>query len=161
MIPSKHLRNLLLRRLFHVPKLSITTPTESSHESIEKFEIHCKTVKQLEALGGILAEKAKVGDVYLLTGSVGAGKTCLARGFIRKMTGSKHLAVTSPTFLLDNTYEVKDKEHMYERCIRMIHFFYALNCLLAEFTTWTCIDCGKTPIIPSLASPIYSARVEP
>lgn len=42
--------------------------------------------------------------LILLDGDLGAGKTCLARGFVRACTGNPHLRVTSPTYLLSNTY---------------------------------------------------------
>ena len=37
-----------------------------------------------ERLGARLAEAAQAGDVVLLHGDYGAGKTCLARGFVRR-----------------------------------------------------------------------------
>jgi tRNA threonylcarbamoyladenosine biosynthesis protein TsaE len=43
--------------------------------------------------------------LILMNGDLGAGKTCLTRGFVRTMTGSDDsMRVTSPTFLLSNTY---------------------------------------------------------
>ena len=41
---------------------------------------------------------------------LGTGKTCFARGFIRARIGDPDLAVTSPTYLLDNTYEAEDED---------------------------------------------------
>ena len=55
-------------------------------------------------MGGILSHISTVGDVILLGGELGAGKTCWARGFIRSMLDDKNLRVTSPTYLLSNTY---------------------------------------------------------
>ncbi|CAN0422228.1 unnamed protein product, partial [Scytosiphon promiscuus] len=40
---------------------------------------------------------------------LGAGKTCFARGFLRARLGDAGLAVTSPSYLLDNTYEVEEE----------------------------------------------------
>ncbi|CAM9595360.1 unnamed protein product, partial [Sphacelaria rigidula] len=37
---------------------------------------------------------------------LGTGKTCFARGFIRARVADPHLVVTSPSYLLDNTYEM-------------------------------------------------------
>ncbi|OWZ05378.1 YjeE family ATPase [Phytophthora megakarya] len=59
----------------------------------------------MEKLGEKLAQGRKPGDVLFLYGDLGCGKTCLARGFIRAYTGQKSLAVTSPTYLLVNTYD--------------------------------------------------------
>lgn len=65
----------------------------------------CYDAENLEELGGIVSRHVAVGDVILLTGDVGAGKTCFARGFIRTLTGKNNLMVTSPTFLLDLSYD--------------------------------------------------------
>jgi len=40
----------------------------------------------------------------LLGGDLGAGKTCFARGFVRARSGYFDMRVTSPTYLLSNTY---------------------------------------------------------
>lgn len=45
-----------------------------------------------------------------LRSDLGTGKTCFARGFIRARVGIPCLAVTSPSYLLDNTYKVEDED---------------------------------------------------
>lgn len=55
-------------------------------------------------LGGVLARGARAGDVLCLRGDLGAGKTSLARGYVRAARRDQTLDVTSPTFCLDNTY---------------------------------------------------------
>ncbi|BAM82576.1 hypothetical protein, conserved [Cyanidioschyzon merolae strain 10D] len=55
-------------------------------------------------LGAALARLARPGDVFLLQGSLGAGKTTLARGFIQEFLNDPELEVVSPTYLLDVTY---------------------------------------------------------
>ncbi|TMW65084.1 hypothetical protein Poli38472_009251 [Pythium oligandrum] len=62
----------------------------------------------MEALGARLAHKRSKGDVIFLRGDLGCGKTCLARGFVRAMVRDTALQVTSPTYLLVNTYEAVD-----------------------------------------------------
>ena len=54
------------------------------------------------ALGTELAAIAGPGDVICLSGDLGAGKTALARGFIRARLGD--VEVTSPTFTLVQIY---------------------------------------------------------
>lgn len=54
-------------------------------------------------MGARLADALKPGDVVLLTGDLGAGKTTLVRGACRRLgvTGP----VTSPTFTIGSRYE--------------------------------------------------------
>jgi len=58
-----------------------------------------------EAIGQRLAARAKPGDVLLLSGPLGAGKSTLARAFIRAVAGDPGLTVPSPTFTLVQSYE--------------------------------------------------------
>jgi tRNA threonylcarbamoyladenosine biosynthesis protein TsaE len=57
------------------------------------------------ALGAKLAARARPGDVLLLEGPLGAGKSTLARAFIRSLAGDPRLTVPSPTFTLVQAYE--------------------------------------------------------
>lgn len=57
------------------------------------------------ALGARLATVARAGDALLLHGDYGAGKTCLARGFLRHWYGDPAEQVTSPSYLIDNVYD--------------------------------------------------------
>jgi tRNA threonylcarbamoyladenosine biosynthesis protein TsaE len=56
------------------------------------------------ALGARLAGEAARGDVFALKGALGAGKTTLARGFIRALTTPEE-EVPSPTFTLVQGYD--------------------------------------------------------
>lgn len=55
------------------------------------------------ALGARIGEAARPGDVVALMGDLGAGKTTLARGLIRRLTGPETEA-PSPTFTLVQSY---------------------------------------------------------
>lgn len=48
-----------------------------------------------------------VPSVICLDGDLGAGKTAFSRGFIRAATGDWFMPVTSPTYLLSNTYSCR------------------------------------------------------
>ena len=66
------------------------------------------------------------GDTVCLHGDVGAGKTCFARGFIRARTADPGLRVTSPSYLLDNSYEADDglmcvRKKRARRSARVVH----------------------------------------
>jgi tRNA threonylcarbamoyladenosine biosynthesis protein TsaE len=57
-----------------------------------------------EALGRQLASLLVAGDVVLLSGDIGAGKSCFARAIIRQRLGDA-TDVPSPTYTLVQTYE--------------------------------------------------------
>jgi tRNA threonylcarbamoyl adenosine modification protein YjeE len=59
------------------------------------------------ALGQDLAAALKPGDLLLLQGDLGAGKTTLARALIRAMAADYALEVPSPTFTLVQTYDTR------------------------------------------------------
>jgi tRNA threonylcarbamoyladenosine biosynthesis protein TsaE len=56
------------------------------------------------ALGRLLAAYACRGDVICLRGDLGAGKTSLARAYVRAVRNDPYLDVTSPTYTLVNSY---------------------------------------------------------
>jgi len=68
------------------------------------LELSIPTSQDMEDLGAILSMETGPGDVILLGGDLGAGKTCFSRGFVRAKTGDWQQKVTSPTYLLSNTY---------------------------------------------------------
>jgi tRNA threonylcarbamoyl adenosine modification protein YjeE len=56
-------------------------------------------------LGRRLAAALRPGDLVLLDGDLGAGKTALARSIIRTLMGDPDLDVPSPSFALVQPYE--------------------------------------------------------
>ena len=63
------------------------------------------SAEETQAIGRKLGESAAAGDVYLLQGKLGAGKTTLAQG-IRWGLGADEYA-RSPTFVLVNEYAAR------------------------------------------------------
>lgn len=61
-----------------------------------------------EALGAAIAGHLKAGDVVTLSGDLGAGKTTLARGAVRALTGETE--APSPTFTIIQIYQAADFE---------------------------------------------------
>ena len=69
----------------------------------------------MEEVGALLAtRRLSPGTVIFLEGDLGAGKTVWARGFVRGAVGDDSLRVTSPTYLLDQTYRTTFDEEILE-----------------------------------------------
>ena len=82
-----------------------------------KTSFNCDTVEQTHQLGLMIGEKAKPGDIWNLSGPLGAGKTQFVKG-LAKGLGFEGV-VTSPTFTL---------QHIYEGRVPLYHFdWYRLN----------------------------------
>jgi tRNA threonylcarbamoyladenosine biosynthesis protein TsaE len=77
------------------------------------------TEADTSALGARLAELAQAGDCFLLEGPIGAGKSHLARAFIRARLGRME-EVPSPTFTLVQVYEA-DVEIWHADLYRLTH----------------------------------------
>lgn len=68
----------------------------------------CANEAETTAFAGEIATQARPGQIYLLNGVLGAGKSVFARGFIRSFMNDPDLTVPSPTFNLVQTYENAD-----------------------------------------------------
>lgn len=73
--------------------------------------IHTTDVQQTIAFGRILGSQLKRGDIILLSGDLGAGKTHLTKGIVAGMGSSD--AVTSPTFVFINEYRTSSRVPLY------------------------------------------------
>ena len=62
-----------------------------------------RSQRETEAVGQALATRLRVGDVVLIEGELGAGKTTLVRGMVQGL-GADPSVVTSPTFTLLHEY---------------------------------------------------------
>jgi tRNA threonylcarbamoyladenosine biosynthesis protein TsaE len=69
--------------------------------------LHLASEDDTLTLGRQLATQARLGDVISLSGPLGAGKTVLARGFVRERL-EQSAEVASPTFNLVHVYDDTD-----------------------------------------------------
>ena len=67
------------------------------------LRIQTQGPEQTQALGEVVGREAQPGDIYLLTGPLGAGKTCLTQGIGRGLDVPGH--VRSPTFVLMSRHQ--------------------------------------------------------
>jgi tRNA threonylcarbamoyladenosine biosynthesis protein TsaE len=70
------------------------------------MKLTVNSAEEMELLGARLARVARAGDVIVLTGELGAGKTTFARGFGRGRNVQS--GVSSPTFIVARTHPVQD-----------------------------------------------------
>jgi tRNA threonylcarbamoyl adenosine modification protein YjeE len=65
------------------------------------FEVESRSVDETQRIGSEIAATLEPGDVVLLVGELGAGKTSLVKAIVESLGGSH---VTSPTFTLCHRY---------------------------------------------------------
>lgn len=128
---------------------------------------HCHTENDTQAAAKDFATRLKAGDIVLLNGDLGMGKTVFARALIRTLTGQPELDVPSPTFTLVQTYttpsaeiwhfdlyRLKDPEELYEigweealssKAILLIEWSERLDYLTPENPILVSISQGENP----------------
>ena len=67
------------------------------------YTVICPDEQKTMEFGRQLAQIARIGDCFALFGTLGMGKSVLARSFIQTLTGAQE--VPSPTFTLVQSYE--------------------------------------------------------
>lgn len=123
--------------------------------------IHARTTsaEQTAAFAAALAELASSGDLIVLSGDLGAGKTAFAKGFGAALDISE--PITSPTFTLVREYRGRLK--MYHLDVyRLDQIEEALDLGLAELLdddAVTLIEWGEA-ILPALPPEYLEVRLE-
>ena len=67
------------------------------------IELHSTSPEQTRAIAAAIARLSRPGDMIVLVGEMGAGKTAFTQGFAKAL--GIHEPVTSPTYTLVHTYE--------------------------------------------------------
>ena len=68
----------------------------------DPMQIQTTSPEETQAVGRVLGERAQAGDVFLLCGPLGAGKTCLTQGIAWGLEVKEY--ARSPTFVLMTRY---------------------------------------------------------
>ena len=135
--PSKGSR---ISRRFRFQSSYLQAMSKSTSSFVKKSEddnshsvfLSIPTMEVMEEVGALLAILSQQTDVLFLDGDLGAGKTTFSRGFIKCKLGiaddvsdnednedgntsgarveDASLRITSPTYLLSNTYEYRDDD---------------------------------------------------
>ena len=74
--------------------------------SVTDFSCVLTSAEETEVLAEKIAGFCKVGDILLLYGDLGVGKTTFARSFIQSLAATKE-EIVSPTFTLVQTYPLR------------------------------------------------------
>jgi tRNA threonylcarbamoyladenosine biosynthesis protein TsaE len=69
---------------------------------MESLKVTSNSPEQTQLLGNYLGELAQEADVFLLTGELGAGKTCLVQGIARGLDVTEY--AFSPSFVILREY---------------------------------------------------------
>ena len=68
-----------------------------------RLQLRAPSLDDTRAVAGAVAELSRAGDIILLGGEMGAGKTAFAQGFGRALGVTE--PITSPTFTLVHSYD--------------------------------------------------------
>mmetsp|Transcript_9753 Transcript_9753/g.10256 ORF Transcript_9753/g.10256 Transcript_9753/m.10256 type:complete len:173 (+) Transcript_9753:64-582(+) len=90
------------------------------------IKICCRSLRSTKKLAELFALNSKKGDLILLSGDLGTGKTTFTQSYIRKLINDDKYIVNSPSYVLDNTYKLEDNS-----CIHHIDLYrLPQNCQL-------------------------------
>lgn len=71
----------------------------------KSMDITTRNEQETRDFACCFAQKVRCGDVILLHGDLGAGKSVFCRALIRALCGDEEMEVPSPTFTLAQTYD--------------------------------------------------------
>ncbi len=115
------------------------------------MKIRSESPDATREIAALLAAVSLAGDLIVLAGDMGAGKTCFAGGFAHGLGIDDR--ITSPTFTLVNTYDGRLRLHHLD-VYRLDQMHEALDLGLAELLddgSVTLIEWGDviSPVLPS------------
>ena len=94
------------------------------------IELHSTSTEQTRAIAAAIARLARPGDLVVLVGEMGAGKTAFAQGFAKAL--GIHEPVTSPTYTLVHTHQAGSTTLHHADLYRLEHTAEVEDLALAE-----------------------------
>lgn len=123
---------------------------------------HARTVgvEQTRAMGAAIASLVRPGDLLLLAGDLGAGKTAFTQGFARGLGVQDR--VVSPTFTLAREYDGSECKLHHLDVYRLDHLQEAIDLGISELIDddggITIIEWGDV-VIPTLPADFLEIRI--
>ncbi len=123
------------------------------------FSVNTEThsAEETEAVGAALAARMRPGEVALVSGDLGTGKTTFVRGACRAL--GVEGAVTSPTFTIGQVYAARDLEVAHLDLYRLSTLAGEDPALLDDYLTPARIGFVEWPGVGEAAIERVAARV--
>ena len=110
-----------------------------------------------QKLGESFSKKIKMGDIILLYGDLGSGKTTFVKGILKGFNFSSE--VTSPTFSLINEYEA-DKKIIHIDCYRETEIMRWINIGIEDYFNSSDIVIIEWPEILENIIPKHAIKIK-
>ncbi len=141
--------------------------------------LHTAGPEQTQRLGCVIGQHARPGDVYLLSGPLGAGKTCLTQGLAKGLGVEGY--VRSPTFVLmtrhhgrltlhhidlyriggpAEAWDLGLDEQLFDGGVCVIEWAERAEELLPEDAVWMEFSYGKSPADREIVVDTGSSRYD-
>ncbi len=78
------------------------------------WSVTTRSAAQTGSLGRLLGELLSDGQIILLCGDLGSGKTCFSQGVARGLGLAEDVAITSPSYTLMNQYSARLELHHFD-----------------------------------------------